>query len=264
MKLFTSINCERTVKYITDKIYNDREKYFPTTPESPQAPPRSLFEKYFMQVLLQFSSFQTLSGFYRQKSGLSMGSKISPSLANIFCHMMEENIIQGYIDKGIIISYQRYVDDVAVILKKGYKEEILKKMNDFDPSLKWTSESMQNNTLPFLDTLITLENDNLELYQYRKSNDSECLTNYRHGVSPKSYKTSLLTGEIYRVYNCTTSEKAREEALTNLERIFRKNLYPPKLISEKIMEIKKRNFGPNPNKAKRIAEEQNPEIKRSR
>ena len=122
---------------------------------------------------------------------------------------------------------------------------------------------MKNNILTFLDTLITLENNNLELYQYRKPTDSECLTNYRHGVSPKSYKTSLLTGQIQRAYNCTTNENAREEALTNLERIFKKNLYPPKLITEKIMEIQKRNFGPNPNKAKRLAEEQNPNIKKS-
>ena len=119
---------------------------------------------------------------------------------------------------------------------------------------------MDNNKIPFLDTVITLENNQLELYQYRKPTDSECVTNYKYGISPKSYKNSLLTGEIYRVYNCTTSEKAQEEGLKNLERIFKKNLYPAKLISDKIMEIKARNFGPNPNKAKRLEEFQNPNI----
>ena len=64
---------------------------------------------------MEFSGFESLTGFYKQKSGLSMGGKLSPSLANIFVHMLEENIIQDYIDNGIIISYQRYVDDVAII-----------------------------------------------------------------------------------------------------------------------------------------------------
>ena len=137
-----------------------------------------------------------------------MGSKLSPSLANIFCHMMEKDIIQEYIEQGIILSYHRYVDDCSVILKKGFKNEILEKMNNFDPSLKWTIESADNNELVFLDTKIKIGTD-LELYQYRKPTASECLTNYKYGVSPKSYKTGLLTGEIYRVYNCTTSEEAR-------------------------------------------------------
>ena len=52
--------------------------------------------------------------------------------------MLEENIIQDYMDRGIIIAYQRYVDDVALVLSKGYKNEILSKMNEFDPGLKWT------------------------------------------------------------------------------------------------------------------------------
>jgi len=36
----------------------------------------------------------------------------------IFVYMLKESIVQDYIDRGIIISYERYVDDVAIILKK--------------------------------------------------------------------------------------------------------------------------------------------------
>ena len=121
-----------------------------------------------------------------------MGGKLSPSLANIFVHMLEENIIQDYIDNGIIISYQRYVDDVAIILKKGYKQEILNKFNQFDPGLKWTVENFENNKLVFLDTEIPLKNGNLELYQYRKPSVSECVTNYKYGISPKALDKALL------------------------------------------------------------------------
>ena len=90
---------------------------------------------------------------------------------------------------------------------------------------------------------------------------SECLTNYKYGISPKSYKSSLITGEVYHAYNCTTSPKALDQALLNLERILKKNLYPKKLISEKISQIKNHSFEPNPNKAVRLRESKNPNLK---
>ena len=259
--LFTSINVVRTVDYITNKMYDNIEQFFPVSDDTPEPPPKILFRNFFLKVLVEFSGFESLTGFYKQKSGLSMGGKLSPSLANIFVHMLEETIVQDYIDSGVIISYQRYVDDVAIILKKGHKLELLKKFNEFDPGLKWTVENFENNKLVFLDTEITVENGTLELYQYRKPSASECLTNYKYGISPKSYKNSLITGEVYRAYNCTTSPKALDKALLNLERILKKNLYPPKLISEKISQIKNRSFKPNPNKSVRLRELKNPNLK---
>lgn len=116
---------------------------------------------------------------------------------------------------------------------------------------------MTENSLVFLDTKIVLQNGNLELFQHRKNN-TECMTNFKFGVSPKSYKTGLIAGEIYRTRNCTTSDEALDEGLHNLKQIFKKNLFPGKIIDEKINEIKGRNFGENPNKAVRLEDAKNP------
>ena len=70
-----------------------------------------------------------------------------------------------------------------------------------------------------------------------------------------------MNGEIYRAKNCTSNEKNLDLALKNLEIIFLNNEYPKNLIKNKINEIKGRNFGENPNKALRLAEENDPEIK---
>jgi len=64
--LFTSINCERTVDYITNKIYSNINQFFPITEETPNPPLRELFKEYF-----------------KTKYVLSMGGKLSPSLASI-------------------------------------------------------------------------------------------------------------------------------------------------------------------------------------
>ena len=49
-------------------------------------------------------------------------------------------------------------------------------------------------------------------------------------------------------------------ALENPQEIFIMNHYPKNLIKNKISEIRNRNFGPNPNKALRLADENNPDL----
>jgi len=104
--------------------------------------------------------------------------------------------------------------------------KILREMNNFDKGLKWTHENMKNNKLVFLDTHVVLEDSQLNLYQYSKPNSSQVLTNYKVGVFPKCYKNGLISGEVYRAKNCTTSEKAFDEALNNLEKTISKKPLP--------------------------------------
>ena len=72
----------------------------------------------------------------------------------------------------------------------------------------------------------------------------------------------LISGEVHRALNCTSTDKALEEALLNLENILVKNAYPRKLVKQKIKEVTDRNFGPSDQKIKQISESNNPDIKR--
>ena len=78
-----------------------------------------------------------------------MGGKLSPAIANIFCHMFEMQIIEDEINNGTILAYHRYVDDIFVVLKKGKKLGLLDKLNNFDRNLKFTIENSENNRLNF-------------------------------------------------------------------------------------------------------------------
>ena len=119
-------------------------------------------------VLLKFSAFSTINGYYRQNEGLAMGSKLSPALSNIFLHMLESTIIQKFLDQKIVLFYTRYVDDWLLIVRKRSKNNILEKMNSFDPLLKFTVDEMRDNKLIYLDTKIIEKNGTLELEQHRK------------------------------------------------------------------------------------------------
>ena len=256
--LYTNIDIKRTVNFILNHIYQNVDDFFPITENTPRAPPRLLTEKFFMNILTKFNSFETLNGFYKQTSGASMGGKMSSALSNIFLNILEQNTVQKYIKNNKILFYTRYVDDCLLIVRKRCKSQILEEFNNFHKDLKWTVDEMVNDQLPFLDTNVTLEGSTLNLYQYRKPTSSDSLTNFKFAVAPKAYKLGLISGEVHRANNCTTTEKAFSDALENLENILTKNSYPKKLIKQKIQEIKNSDFKPNPNKEKRLAEINDP------
>ena len=189
-----------------------------------------------------------------------MGSKLSPGLANIFCSLFETEIIEPEITSGKILHYSRYVDDIFCILRKEEKNNLLEKLNNFDTELYFTMNTMINSKLTFLDTSVVLNNNKIHLEMFRKPTASDCITNYHSSVSPKSYKISALVGELYRCNNTTSTGVALDTAIKDTKNIFLKNRFPPKLIDQKVSELKAKNFRPSDGKKKRQEEFENPDL----
>ena len=270
--LYTSINLKRVLKNILDTIYDDIENFFPpkrTRTEKKlgevfskqiQTPPRETLENFFMDILTKYSTFEALNGFFRQTNGVSMGGKMSASLANIFCNMFEQDIIESEIQNNTVLAYYRYVDDILVVIKKSNKNMLLDKLNNFDKNLGFTLENMENSRLNFLDTTIVLKDDKLSLEHYRKPSATDCLINYKTGVSPISYKMSAFTGELYRCHHSTTSDVARDQAIEKSKQIYLKNQYPLHILNRKITEVRDRDFQKSDYAKKRQAELENPDL----
>jgi uncharacterized small protein (DUF1192 family) len=138
----------------------------------------------------------------------------------------------------------RYVDDMLIISKKTCKKRILNVLNKFDPDISFTHENMDNFELAYLDTKIKLINGKFELFNYTKPGKSSLLQNFITSVSPINQKISLLTGEIFRMNNTTSSKKALDESLEQLKEKFVANNYPPALVDNKISEIRENEFTP--------------------
>ena len=248
---------KKVVNYICDEIYKIPEHYFNesyTNKENKKIiikpPPKKIFKQFIMDILLKYSCFTSLNGYYRQKSGLSMGSKLSPIMANLYCHLMEKKLINNFIKTGEIVSWIRYVDDVYGIIKIGSKDKILNEINNFDKNyLKFTIAPMVDNSMSFLDTEIYIDDKcELQLKKYRKPTNSDVILNFKHAVTPKKYKLSCLKGDIFRCHYTTTTNSNRKQALVELSDLYQKNQYPTGLISKCIQEIKDRNFQPKTNK----------------
>ena len=255
-KLYTSVNVELVINEIIKVIYESPQDFFKIDPSektntgfSTKIPTKRIFRNFLYDIIIKFNYFSTVSGFYQQTDGLSMGSKISPLIANFYLNIMEMKIIKKEIQKKHIVAYCRFVDDVYCIVRKGQKRHILNSINKFDPKfLKFTHELMQNNSLTFLDTEIYINDQNLpEIKKFRKETASDVIMNY-NSISPKRYKLAALKGDVFRChYTCSTEENLHK-ALDDLTELYVKNEYPRRLVNNTIREIKTKNFQNNGNK----------------
>ena len=257
ISLYTSVNVNRVIEEVIREIYKSPNTYFKYDPEEvtnlggkPKVPLEQIFRNFLFQILLKFNYFTTVAGHYQQLNGLSMGSSLSPLLANFYVNLVEQKIIKKEIENGAIVAYCRYVDDGYCIIRKDSKNRILNTLNNFDPTfLQFTHENMTNNTLTYLDTKIYLNDNNIpEIKKYRKDTASEVVINFRESICAKKYKLSTLQGDIFRCHYTCSTETDREHALKELTELYVRNEYPRKLVENTIREIKGRNFESNGNK----------------
>ena len=201
-------------------------------------PSKPIFRTFLFQILIKYNYFSTVAGFYQQIDGLSMGSKISPLIANIYLNIMEQKFIKNEIENGNIISYCRFVDDIYCVVRKTQKRRILTSINKFDPKfLKFTHEEMSNNSLTFLDTEIYLNQDNKpEIRKFRKESASDVIMNY-NSIAPKRYKISTLKGDVFRCHHTCSTEEGLNKALNDLTELYVKNEYPRRLVDKLSMII---------------------------
>ena len=237
-QMYSNVNVPRTISYILDKIYEDPKKYFPFsngngTPLTP--PTREKLKMFLLDTFQNFSIFRSPIGVYKQKSGLAMGSSVSASLATIFVNLMEQKVVKKYFLENKLISYQRYADDVILLIEKNTIRTFMKDIHSFDGNLKFTLQEMDaNNELIFLDSKVFLKNNELNFIKYRKMGSLTVISNFQHSLmSPKYLKGGIITA-LHREKNACSTEALFHESLEELKDVFYLNSYPEKLVESKI------------------------------
>jgi hypothetical protein len=99
--------------------------------------------------------FQVDDTFYEQNERMDMGSPLYPVVSNIFMETFEQLTLTIAQQKPKM--WPRYVDHTFVVWPHGpvRLQEFLDHLNNLIPSIQFTMEIECNNTLPFLDVLIT-------------------------------------------------------------------------------------------------------------
>ena len=88
-----------------------------------------------------------------------MGSPISPCIANLFMEEFEVKALRSCSNPPTL--WLRFVDDTFVITKAEHSKPLLQHISNQDPHIQFTvEEPTQQGTLPFLDTIVSIEPSN--------------------------------------------------------------------------------------------------------
>ena len=96
--------------------------------------------------------------YYRQTSGIAMGSRVAPPLAIIFMNDLERRFNSTAVTKPDL--YMRYIDDVLGVWTDGPAslKQYIQHINEAHPAIQFTIETTEElHSIPFLDTRITVE-----------------------------------------------------------------------------------------------------------
>ena len=126
--------------------------------------------------------------------------------------------------------YGRYVDDTFLLFKDRQQADLfLEYANRMHRNIRFTSEYEDANKLPFLDILVSRENDRFNTTVFRKKTFTGQGTNfYSHCFF--NFKINALLTLFHRAYALTSNWNSFHFEIMYLHQYFTKNCYPSKLF----------------------------------
>ena len=220
--LFTNVPVEETIQIILDKIFTSEDTIF------------NNFNMTDFRKLLELAVLDTAFVFngkaYIQVDGMAMGSPLGPTFANIFMCSLEERMMDECPLAYLPLFYGRYVDDTFLLFKDRQQADLfLEYANRMHRNIRFTSEYEDANKLPFLDILVSRENDHFNTTVFRKKTFTGQGTNfYSHCFF--NFKMNALSTLFHRAFSLTSNWNSFHNEITYLHHYFTKNCYPSKLF----------------------------------
>ena len=188
--LFTNVPLDETIKLASEYVYSDT---------SVKTPP---FPKDTFVKLLKIATggiFMFKERFFKQIDGVTMGSPLGPTMANLFLAHHENTWMSN--SKNIVPRlYLCYVDDIFCVFSQNVNHEsFFDILNKSHANIKFTVE-IGNDLLPFLDTKIHIDKCSFESFVYRKQTNTNLLLNF-NSKCPIQWKIGLIHCFLRRAYN---------------------------------------------------------------
>ena len=119
-----------------------------------------------------------------------MGSPVSVVVAEIVMQNIEEQALATY--KRTLPLWLRYVDDTFTAAHKDEIDDFHEHLNRQNTDIQFAKEIEENGKIPFLDCLITRDNDNkLSTTVYRKPTHTDRLLD-QSSYNPTSHKATTI------------------------------------------------------------------------
>ena len=183
---------------------------------------------------------------YEQIDGLPMGAPASCVYANVFLCHHEQQWLEDCPQQFAPIYFKRYLDDCLVIFKnKDHAELFDEYINNKHPSIKFTKELENDNSLNFLDLTLKHKNGRITTSTYRKPTHTGQGTNYSSFID-HLFKVNAIKTLLHRAYATCSNWAAFEDEVMYLISYFSMNKYPKKLVMAHINRFRNCIMNPIP------------------
>ena len=152
-----------------------------------------------------------------------MGSPVSVVVAEIVMQNIEEQALATY--KRTLPLWLRYVDDTFTAVHKDEIDDFHEHLNRQNADIQFTKEIEENGKIPFLDCLVTRDNDNkLSTTVYRKPTHTDRLLD-QSSYNPTSHKATTIQTLTRRAQLVCDSPDSLADENNYLNNVFNKNNY---------------------------------------
>ncbi|XP_076042001.1 uncharacterized protein LOC143025906 [Oratosquilla oratoria] len=222
--LFTYVPVLQTVDIILNNVFRHPEL------PSPKITKRNILKKLLLARATE-APFRDPSGqLYYQVEGVAMGSPLGCTFADFYLCHLENKILQN--SDLWPFTYCRYVDDIFVEVRSESHLIELQQAMESSSVLKFTYELSLHHKIPFLDVLISSEDDQYQTTVYRKKTDiGRCLN--AASECPQRYKLSVIRAYLRRAFRNCSSWTLFHQELSRIKQILSNNGYSNTIIDNK-------------------------------
>jgi len=217
--LYTNIPLSETINIILDLLFDAN---LPTVLGLCTDTFKKLLE---LSVLNSFFLFNKVL-----KEGLGMGLPQSPTFANVFLCFHEQRWLNNCPPEFSPVFYRRYMDDTFILFREqAHAPLFLNYLNKQHQNINFTMECENNNSLPFLDVLITRVDNKFCTSVYRKPTFSGLGISFFSFCSSR-FKINSIKTLLFRAYNICSNYRAIDLEARFLRSFFIDNGFPTKLF----------------------------------
>ena len=179
---------------------------------------------------------------YKQTNGVAMGSPLGPSIANAFLCFHEQMWLNDCREDFKSVCYRRYVDDIfALFHSPDHLEKFTSYLNLKHKNIKFTYEKESNDSLPFLDILISRSENGFKISVYHKPTFSGVYSNFNSFIYDQ-YKIGLIFTVLFRTFSIVSEFSSFHTQVRHLKDILRKNAFLIKLVDNCIKTFLNKKF----------------------
>ena len=175
-----------------------------------------------LHLCLTSTYFQYNRKHYKQLHGTAMGSPVSVVVAEIVMQNIEEQALATYSET--LPLWLRYVDDTITAVHESKIDEFHEHLNEQNTNIQFTKEIEENGKIPFLDCLVTRENNTLRTTVYRKPTHTDRLLD-QTSYNPTSHEATTVRTLTRRAQIVCDSDDSLTDEIKHLNTVFIKNNY---------------------------------------